>query len=176
MHSLTKFKRFIPDRQKIQSYKVLRVFGTWLDEPRLWQFNRHSVPVAFSIGLFVTYIPFLGHMILATFLAIVFRANLPISLALVWVVNPLTMIPLFALALTIGAAVFGVSLTHVDFKHISELTHLWQPFVVGCFITGSVLAILSNMVIKWIWRWVIVKKWQARLQTRAKAPASELAS
>lgn len=173
MHAAqTRLKRFIPTREKILSYRVMRYFGKWLDEPRLWQFNRHSVPVAFSIGLFVTYIPFLGHMILATFLAILFRANLPLSLALVWVVNPFTMIPLFGLALAVGAGIFGVSLVDFQWTNLEELSHLWLPFVVGCLATGTASAAIGHFLVKSIWRYRIGRKWRKRLRRRSFAKAS----
>lgn len=172
MSIIDRFKRFIPTPEKIKSNRFLRVFGRFLEDPRLWQLNRHSVPMACSIGLFVTYIPFLGHMLLATVLAILFRANLPVSLALVWVVNPITIIPLFTLAFSVGALVFGLSLEDFSIESIDTLWQLWQPFVVGCLITGTALAILSNIGVRLAWRYVIVKKWQERSFIRHKKLAS----
>lgn len=169
---IAKLKRRLPTPETIQSNRFLRVFGRYLEDPRLWQMNRHTVPMACSIGLFVTYIPFLGHMFLATVLAIVFRANLPVALALSWLVNPITMIPLFTLSFSVGALMFGLSIDDFQFESIDSLWQFWQPFVAGCLVTGTVLAIVSHIAVRLMWRYIIVKKWQERTFIRGKRLAS----
>lgn len=155
-------KKFIPSADQLKNSKYLKVFGKLLDNPHLWHFNRRSVSRACSIGLFITYIPFVGHMLLAALCAIFFRANLPISIALVWVINPLTMIPMFGLAYMVGALLLGLTWEGLDFGSLAVLQQMWQPFVLGCFICGIALAILGNIATRLAWRYHINKKWQAR--------------
>lgn len=155
-------QRFMPNAEQIKKNKILKIFGKLIDNPHLWHINRRSVAKAFSIGLFITYMPFLGHMFLAAFCAIVFRANLPIALALVWVINPLTMIPMFTVAYMVGALVLGQSLDGLDFSSLSVLQEMWQPFVLGCLICGAILAVISQVLIRLGWRYHIVMKWKKR--------------
>ncbi|MBS0289449.1 MAG: DUF2062 domain-containing protein [Proteobacteria bacterium] len=156
-------KRFLPDPQIIQQSKYLRIFGKRLYNPGLWHFNRNSVATAFSIGLFITYIPFPGHMILAALIAILFRANLPLSIALVWVVNPLTMIPMFAFAYGIGALLMGLPLQDLNFESWKTLLEgSWQPFLLGCLLCGAFLATTSNIFVRLFWRYSVAKNWRKR--------------
>jgi uncharacterized protein (DUF2062 family) len=47
------------------------------------------------VGLFCAFIPVPFQMLLAAPSAIIFSANLPVSIALVWITNPITMPPIF---------------------------------------------------------------------------------
>lgn len=161
------FKRWLPDPKKIQNQKYLKVFGKFLySHPNLWVLNRYSVATAFSLGLFITYLPFPGHMLLAAFLAIVLRANLPISLAMVWVVNPLTMIPLFGFAFAVGAYLLGIPLDSLDLHSLAVWKSMWQPLTVGCVVCGAFLAVAGNLFVRLLWRYSVAKSWQARQQRR----------
>ena len=166
------FRRFIPSPEQIKTNKVLKLLGPVMDNPNLWHLNRRSVSKAFTIGLFITYIPFLGHMFLAALCAVIFRANLPISVALVWVVNPLTMIPMFGLAYIVGAMLLGQSWDGLDFSSLAVLQEMWQPFVLGCFVCGAFLAVLGNIAVRVFWRMRVVKKWQAKNKRRLLAKAT----
>ena len=84
-------KRMMPDHQTIKENKYLKIFGNLLHNANLWHLNRHSVAKAFAVGLFFAFIPVPFQMVLAAGLAIIVHANLPLSIALVWITNPLTM-------------------------------------------------------------------------------------
>lgn len=162
------FQRFLPHPKTIRENKYLKIFGKTLHSPNLWLLNRYSVATAFSIGLFVAYIPLPGHMILAALLAILLRANLPVSMVLIWIVNPLTMIPIFGFGLTVGAKTLGVQLNNLHFHSLSfsMLNEIWQPLFVGCILCGTVLAILGNIFVRLFWRYSVVKSWQKRRARR----------
>lgn len=163
----------MPNPKKIQQNKFLKIFGKLLNKPYLWHLNRSSLASACSIGLFISYMPFPGHMIVATFLAILVRANLPIALALVWVVNPLTMIPMFGFAYLVGAHILHFPL-HVHFESVSLMLHeMWQPFVLGCVVCGAFLAVSSNIFVRWLWRYLVIKQWQQRQLRRSMVRGSE---
>lgn len=161
-------KRYLPDPKKIQKNKYLKIFGKLLDNPNLWHFNRSGIATGSSIGLFVTFIPFPGHMIVAALLSILLRANLPISLAMAWVVNPLTMIPIYGFAYTIGALFLGGSLQDLNFHSFSDFQVVWQPFMLGCLLCGTFLAATSNILVRLYWRYSVTKSWHRR-QLKRKA-------
>jgi hypothetical protein len=100
-------KRITPDRAKVSQHKQLRVFGRLLLDPNLWHLNRRSASVAVAVGLFIMYAPPLGQMLVAAAIAIALRVNLPISVALVWITNPVTIPPMYYFAYLVGAHILG---------------------------------------------------------------------
>ena len=62
-----------------------------MHDTKLWGFKRTSVARGCAIGLFCCMIPMPLQMLLAAAIALVWKANIPLSVALVWVSNPLTM-------------------------------------------------------------------------------------
>lgn len=89
------FKRYMPTPDSIKGNKSLRFLGKLIHDPNLWHLNRHSVARAMAIGLFWAMIPMPMQMLAAAAVAIPLRANLPISIGLVWLTNPITMPPIF---------------------------------------------------------------------------------
>ena len=96
-------KKIFPNLDSIRSSQSLEIFGHAGREPNLWHLNRRSVSRAVAVGLFCAFVPIPGQMILAAAFAIILRANIPISVILVWISNPLTMPALFYTAYKFGA-------------------------------------------------------------------------
>jgi len=94
--------KFIPDPEVIKQHKHLQFLGEKLHEPNLWHLNRRSIALAFAVGLFCAWIPTPMQMVIAAAGAIYYRANLPISVGLVWITNPITMPPLYYFAYEVG--------------------------------------------------------------------------
>ena len=162
-----KIRRFLPDKKKLAEYKSLRIFGRLIHDANLWHLNRNSVARAFSIGLFFAWVPVPFQMALAAGGAIIFHANLPLSIALVWLTNPLTMPALFFFAYKIGSFILGVAPTGYKFSispdwFMNFLAEKWQPFLLGCFILGVTCSILGHVFIRLMWRYFTVKSWRAR--------------
>ncbi|MCK5360538.1 MAG: DUF2062 domain-containing protein, partial [Gammaproteobacteria bacterium] len=81
-------KRYLPDRKSIHETSQLRHFRPYLHHPCLWHLNRRTVSGAVAIGLFCACLPMPMEMLIAAMMAILFKVNLPISVTLVWVSNP----------------------------------------------------------------------------------------
>lgn len=159
-------KRILPDPHKLRNNRSLKLLGKWATDPNLWYLNRYSVAAAASIGLFVGYIPLPGHMIVAAIVAILLRANLPVAVAMCWVVNPLTMIPMFGFAYALGAKLLGYSFQDLDFTSWQVIFDVWQPLTLGCFICGATLAIAGNLLVRVYWRYAVAKSWEERQARR----------
>jgi uncharacterized protein (DUF2062 family) len=171
-------KRYLPDPQKIREHKHLRLFGRLLHDPNLWHLNRRSVSGSFSVGLFITFIPVPFHMILATAAAIIWRVNLPLSVALVWINNPVTMPPFFYFAYKLGAKILGTSLNEkitfdLSFQWIIEqLAAIWQPFLLGCLVLGTASAVLGNVMVRLLWRLRVVRYLKRKRLKRQQGASS----
>ena len=167
------FKRIMPDHNTIRHHKRLQVFGDLLHDPNLWHLNRRSVAGAFAVGLFMAFVPVPFQMVLATAAAILLRVNLPMSAALVWVSNPFTMPPLFYGAYKVGVWMLNWPKTPFQFEPTIEwlttgLLHIWEPFLLGCFVCGVVSAALGFAFVRLMWRWQIVKAHNLRKLRKSK--------
>jgi len=156
-------KKYMPDPKTIRDHKSLQMFGSLLHDPNLWHFNRRSIAKAFAVGLFFMMIPVPFQMALAAGVAIIVRSNLPISVVLVWISNPLTMPPMFYFAYQFGAWALQTPEVPFEFEASWEwLTHgmlaIWQPFIFGCVSLGVIFSVLGYVSIRLLWRWSVVKK------------------
>ncbi len=160
-------KKYMPDPEKLKQQKSLQFLGDRLHEPNLWHLNRRSVSLAFAVGLFAAWIPTPGQMAIAAVAAFYFRANLPLSVALVWVSNPITMPAMFYFAYLLGLFFMGdaSSSTGIEFNVDSILANLGEiggPLLLGCLVLGIVSAILGYFGIQIYWRYYVGKQWKRR--------------
>lgn len=161
------FQNQLKNAEEALNSPQFKIFGEKLFNPCLWHLNRRSIAKAIAIGLFVGYTPILGHMLLAAFLAIVFRANLPLSVALVWISNPFTIPPMFYFAYKLGAYILHHPLQHFHFQmtlhwFINEIDEIYPPLLLGSLICGSILALLGYTMTKLYWRGYVVRKMRKR--------------
>jgi uncharacterized protein len=164
--------RFIPDLEVIKRHKNLQFLGEKLHEPNLWHLNRRSVAKAFAVGLFFAWIPSPTQMAMAAIAAIYFKANIPISVALVWITNPITMPPLFYFAYLVGLKILNSppAIFSVDAVLSGEIL---LPFLTGCLIVGTVCASLGYFGMDYFWRYHVEKKWAARIENRQRKPVEK---
>ncbi|MDY6815688.1 MAG: DUF2062 domain-containing protein [Pseudomonadota bacterium] len=166
-------KRYLPSPERVQSMKSLHFLGDILHEPNLWHINRHSVARAFLIGIWFCFIPMPFQMLAAALFAIWFNANLPLSVALVWISNPVTMPPIFYFNYKIGAWILNRPVLAFEFElswpWISErLVDIGIPLYLGSLICATVFACLSYLAIQFLWRRKIRSDWRERRLERRK--------
>lgn len=158
-------KRVMPTQAQMHGNRFVGIFGTLLHDPNLWHLNRRSVANATAVGLFVMYLPPLGHTFIAAALAIWLRVNLPIAVALAWISNPLTMPAMYYLAYVLGCWVLGLqprgfeAAFWLDWHHWFEIL---EPMLIGCLICGSVCSLVGYVTIRILWRWRVARQMERR--------------
>ena len=164
-------KKYMPDPHEIKNNKALSIFGSLLHDPNLWHMNRRSIAGAFMVGLFFAWWPVPFQMVLAAGGAILLRTNLPMSVALVWITNPLTMPPMFYFAYVVGTWIIDVP--EVPFAMelsmdwlMSELSVIWQPFLTGCFVLATISSAAGYFGMSYIWSHLVMKKRKHKLSKR----------
>lgn len=160
-------QKILPDHQKIKQNKYLKIFGDVIHDANLWHLNRRSAAGAFAIGLFFAFIPVPFQMILAAAVAIVLRKNLPLSIGLVWLTNPVTMPPIFYLCYLVGTLALGQPQQEFAFEAswqwlVDSLSTIGPAFMLGCGIMACTGAIVGYFGINILWRYSIRKAWQKR--------------
>jgi len=168
------FKRYMPSPERIKGNKSLRFLGKLIHDPNLWHLNRHSVACAMAVGLFWAMIPIPMQMLAASATAIPVRANLPISISLVWLTNPLTMPPVFYCNYALGAWLMHTpALQMPDEFTLHWFTQLlashWQPLYLGSFVVGLVAAAMGYGLTRGYWRWWVQRSWRNRQRNRGQA-------
>lgn len=167
------FKRWSPDPTKIRANPALRFLGVVLHDPHLFHLNRHSISMAFFVGLFIAFLPVPGQVPLAALGALVFRCNLPISIALVWVTNPLTYPIILYGVYKVGAALLQLNdqtfAIEMSWEWLQvEFNNIWKPILLGSVIASLFFSCLGYITVQWTWRWHVVKKWSDRKVQRIK--------
>jgi uncharacterized protein (DUF2062 family) len=151
-------QKWMPTPERIRQLPGIHRFGRWLHEPGIWHLNRRSVARAFAIGLFVSLIPVPGQMTIAAVAAILFTANLPVAVSLVWLTNPFTMPAIFYGTYWLGARLTGSSV--IAFETMQQkglvttiLQDLYWPTVLGGVLCGLVLAPLGYATLSGLYHW-----------------------
>ncbi|WP_444998308.1 DUF2062 domain-containing protein [Aliikangiella sp. IMCC44359] len=171
-------KQYLPNPNTIKDNKFLSIFGKVIHDPQLWHLTRYSVSHAFFVGLFCAFIPVPFQMLLAAGGAILFRANIAISVALVWITNPITMPFLFGFAYLVGVWTLGQESSEFQFELswqwlADNLNQFWQPLLLGSLICAVICAAIGYLGIRLFWRFHILNAWQERIKKR-EARKSEL--
>ncbi len=161
-------KRILPSPRHLERYRVLRVFGDRLMDPRLWAVHRRAVTSAFGAGLAICFIPLPVHTLVAGIVALTWRLNVPAIYGTIFLVNnPLTMVPIYYLAYRVGALLLRAPPRHFAF-HLSfqwlqyGLGPLWRPFLLGCLVCAVVAGIAGWAGLELAWRWQVRRRYRAR--------------
>lgn len=133
----------------------------------LLKFERSTISRAVSLGLFfvpMTLIPL--QTVIISLLAVVGKANLPVAIAVSWINNPFTFVPITLFDYWIGSLILdepnkSITLTTfnwelLSFKHWHELT-IWfvevgKNYFVGMTLLAIILGILGYILTNIIWR------------------------
>ena len=163
----TFLKKFIPHAHTLQDRWYLRVFGGRLAHPGLWSLQRRAVTGAFGAGLAICFVPLPVHLPVAALAAIVWRLNVPTIFATVFLVNPLTALPIYYAAYRVGAAALRLPLRRFAF-HLSwdwlqhGLGPAWKPFLLGCLICSIVAGFSGRIGLELLWRMRVRSRYRNR--------------
>lgn len=169
-------RRFMPDPHFIRNHKSLQFLGRALHDPNLFHLNRRSASGAMATGLFWAFIPMPFQMVPAALCALLFRVNLPISIALVWLTNPLTMGPVFYMCYKVGALLLGRDATEHDgslfvwngvAEFFIQLGGVGLPLIIGSLLVGTVSALIGWGGMRLLWRYSVVQHLRRRQLARA---------
>jgi hypothetical protein len=174
-------KRVTPDRQVLEQHWCLKHFSSMLPDRGCLTFNRSGVTRAFALGLFIAFIPPIPllpvHLLVCTLLAVIFRLNLPVLIATVFVSNPFTWLPQVAGSIWVGAKLMGWDLMpimhalgHQTFW--TDLSELWAPLLLGALVLGLTAAAAGYALAQLAWRAHVIyqlKRRRARSSGRSVA-------
>jgi len=136
-------KRFVTERIR----EIVK-----LDDPP------HKLALAFAIGIFVAFSPWIGlHIISCLLFAWVFRVSKFVVLTATFVNNPWTMVPIYAFNLWFGIritdgniSVPDIAWNEIGFRELFTVLKpfLW-PFVIGSLAVGTAVGVISYFIFFW---------------------------
>ncbi len=153
-------KRITPDRHTLEKLWCLRPFKGLVVDRGCWTFNRHSVTRAFALGLFIAFIPptpLPVHLVTCVILGMLFRLNLPVLFATVFLSNPFTWLPQVAGSIWVGAKLMRMDLMPLlhELRHGNlweQIGHLWAPLLLGALVLGLIAAGCGYVLAQMAWR------------------------
>lgn len=170
-------KKLFPTPDQVQANPSLKFLSPLFSKPNLWHLNRRSVARAFFVGLFAAFLPLPFQMVIAAFIAFYVNANVPISVGLVWVSNPLTIPPIFYATYLFGTWLldspvreFNIELS-LDWV-MTELNALWKPLFVGSLTAGVSFGFIGYIGIHTAWRMHVINNWKKRKLNRQRLAKS----
>jgi uncharacterized protein (DUF2062 family) len=174
-------KRITPDRETLEKLWFLKPFAAIVMRQGCWKFHRSSVTRAFALGLFIAFIPptpFLPtHFIVCAIFGVLFRLNLPVLFATVFVSNPFTWVPQVLGSIWVGAKLMGMDLTpivhHLNHRNIgAHINQLWAPLLLGAVVLGIIAAALGYVLAQCLWRARVLYQLRRRRarSTRRRGP------
>ncbi|TFH85128.1 DUF2062 domain-containing protein [Billgrantia azerbaijanica] len=160
-------QRYMPHPETLRRQRSLRFMSHLIADPSLWVLSRRSVANAFSVGLFSAMLPIPFQMVLAAGGARLTRCNLPLSVGLVWITNPLTMPLIFYGNYRLGAWLLGTrpsaAPTQLPTRWIAErVSDILPALAVGSVVIAFSAALLGNLAIRLLWRWQVSRSWKRR--------------
>jgi len=174
-------KRYLRDKlpkpEIILNNKYFAWMKPWLGHPRLWHMHRGSVSLGIAIGAITGLIPGPVQILLAIVISIPLRANVLAAAAATFVTNPLTFIPLYMLAYSMGTLFTGEKINGLIPPDLSFpwsqpwllvpamldwVVSLGPTLLVGLGFLSIVLGLLGYFGTRIIWRIVVSKMWRTR--------------
>ena len=166
-------KQFRSFFKRARDFCVLKILHA--DDPP------HTLALGIAVGMFVTFLPLIGfQMMVSFFLAWLLKANKVVGVPLVWISNPVTMIPIYYPCYALGCRILGIGAD--DWDHINgdwevlraDLSARWidkvqfwwnivvdslAPLTVGCLLVASVAGVLSYYISLFSIRQYRLKRW-----------------
>lgn len=162
------FKRQFLKSRKIKEHRILGYFGLVFDRRKLWHVTRYSVAKAVAVGIFSAYLPVPFEIIIAAVLAFILRANLPISVILIWISNPFTWAILWGPPYLLGAALLGDVHEIVPVMTWPWIEQHYNALLLGCTIVGLAMATTAYFTVLVLWRLDVVRDWEQRRNSRRR--------
>ena len=151
------FRKFGFKRHRISQQWFLSPVRHLLHHPAYWGIRRKTVVPGFALGLFVAFTPVPAHTLLGIFLALVLKVNIPATIIGTFLMNPLTMVPIFMFAYRVGLFLLGIEAQPFEPEmSIDWLTHgfliVWQPLLLGSLLCGALAALIGFIGLDLLWR------------------------
>ena len=139
-------------RKKLRGGFLHRWIGETLFLKSLWTPQKNAIARAWLIGCLIATSPFFGfHFLIGLSLAIILRANLPLTIILLFTTNPFTAPFFYSFAFLLGCLILNQPFH--SFRFEASLTWIYQaglPLILGCSTIGLGFGVSGYfLILKW---------------------------
>jgi uncharacterized protein (DUF2062 family) len=134
----------IPTKEAILSNKWLKWLSPFLSNNDLWSFNKRSIALGASIGIFFGLIIPFAQIVFSVILSVILRANIPVAAFSTFITNPFTFAPIYYIAYQLGS--FILNTPPIEFK-MEDIDMVLKPLFTGLFSLALILSLLSYILV-----------------------------
>lgn len=162
------FRRISAEFPRDREYPwYLRPFQVLLRHPTFFAVSRRSITGAVWLGLFIALLPLPAQAVLAPLAAILFRVNLPVAFAAVFVTNPVTWVPIYFFEYRLGVLILELPAQAFSIEMswrwvLEELPRYWRPLLLGSVVTATVVASTAFVFVSVAWRLAVAARYRRR--------------
>lgn len=157
--------KWMPRKANLERYPVLKWFAKAARRrPYLWSFKISSCTPAFYVGSLIAFLPLMGIQILLAFGAALFlRGNLPITIGLQAISNPLTIPFLYPLYFLVGRRTMDFFGFGPDLNPAAGALH-------ALFLGGAIIGLLIGATLDLLYRFMVYEANRHSARRAPKAP------
>lgn len=164
----------VPRQRHLRGSWLHRVVGDGLFAPGLWRPSGNRVAAGVATGFFWAMMPIPLQMVPSGITAFLLRFNVPAAICVVWVTNPVTWPIILYWQYRLGAWLLGQhGPSQKEVSLLASLTNVPFPLLLGCLITGVIIAPVSYVVTVLLWRFVARSWWRRHAQTATPVGSRE---
>ncbi|TVQ69263.1 MAG: DUF2062 domain-containing protein [Oceanospirillales bacterium] len=166
-------KKYMPDPNWVRNHPQLRWLGEHIRNPGLWHLSHRSVSLAFLVGIFFAFMPMPFQMVPAAIAAVLIGSNLPLSVGLVWISNPITMPALLYFSYRVGQILLGTGnfsqpmVWNLDSLY-DNFQQIWRPLILGSVVCGITFGMAGFLSVRVFWTIHVRRTWIKRGRERLK--------
>lgn len=173
--------RKMPTREGLAQNRYMKPFAHRFLRSELWRFTRRSVPRGVALGIFAGFIIPVGQILLAAFLALPVRANMPIAALTTFITNPFTFPVWIVAANKVGGFVLSVEaltgepvggeLDSGRMKWFEWLVAEAGVTAIGFFMMAVIFSAVGYLVASFVWSFIVARKRRRRSRKYARGKA-----
>lgn len=172
------FRKISLNRDRVHGQWYMAPFRHLLHDPNLWTVRRRTVVPAFAMGIFIGFMPFPGHIVLAALLALMLRVHIPVAVISTLFSNPITMGPQFYFCYQLGLLLLGIEPQPFEFELSfawlqGRFVDIWQPLLLGCLLLGMLASAVAYVILDLLWRASIADYLEKRRAKKKRAGARQ---